>query len=179
MELTKKYIIKVYNGDDIIHTEEVKESAKGIEKAANTISEIVGVDYKILYEEDYDSRRRDRRQSEAARDPYTCTDSDNEEKCCRYAKTVTFRELGWHRWICFPTSFVSYECSGTCPTNHRVATEYSRIKSLMHDLDPTDWGPPCCAPTKLSPLWLMMFNSTGDLEFIEQPDMIVDECKCL
>ncbi|XP_033636814.1 transforming growth factor beta-1 proprotein-like [Asterias rubens] len=133
----------------------------------------------ILYEEDYDSRRRDRRQSEAARDPYTCTDSDNEEKCCRYAKTVTFRELGWHRWICFPTSFVSYECSGTCPTNHRVATEYSRIKSLMHDLDPTDWGPPCCAPTKLSPLWLMMFNSTGDLEFIEQPDMIVDECKCL
>jgi len=52
MELTKKYIIKVYNGDDIIHTEEVKESAKGIEKAANTISEMVGVDYKILYEEE-------------------------------------------------------------------------------------------------------------------------------
>ena len=50
--MKKKYIIKVYDDDDnIIHTEEIEESPTGIEKAVNSIKELIGVEYKILYEE--------------------------------------------------------------------------------------------------------------------------------
>ena len=133
----------------------------------------------VLYEENFAFLNRERRQSETPTEPYTCNEEDDEERCCRYEQTITFRELGWDKWICFPDSYVAYQCMGTCPMNHRLASPYSRIKSVMHELDPDEWNAPCCSPTKFSPLILMMINSTENFELVVQQDMIVDECKCL
>lgn len=46
-----KYIIKVYDDDRVIHTEEVEESPTEIEKVVKMISKMVGVEYLIKYEE--------------------------------------------------------------------------------------------------------------------------------
>lgn len=51
MELTRKYIIKVYDDLKIIHTEEVEETAAGIKKVVESMNKMVGAEYKIVYQE--------------------------------------------------------------------------------------------------------------------------------
>ncbi|XP_038048529.1 bone morphogenetic protein 8A-like [Patiria miniata] len=130
----------------------------------------------VLYREPPPVFNRERRQ---ANHDYNCQPGDGVTTCCRYEQHVSYSELGWSDWIIQPTSYKSYQCSGGCPANFRSATAYSRIKSLMHTIDPDDWNAPCCAPVRFSPTVYLYMNGTGGFEVATQTDSVVEECKCL
>ncbi|XP_022087886.1 bone morphogenetic protein 5-like [Acanthaster planci] len=131
----------------------------------------------VLYHEASPVFSRERRQ--AGQHDYDCSLGDGVTTCCRYGQNVSYSELGWSDWIIQPSHYVSYQCAGDCPTNFRPATAYSRIKSLMHAIDPDDWNAPCCAPTRFGSTAYLFVNGTGGLEIAVQRDSVVLECQCL
>ena len=124
-------------------------------------------------------RRRQRRSTgdQSPRDP-DCRRGDGETRCCRYPLWVSFREIGWDRWILAPDGYRAYYCDGRCPPRHRVATHYAGIRALVNGIRPDAAPPPCCAATRMAPLTIAHYNRDGRAVVSVFDDMIVDECMC-
>nr|XP_017530001.2 embryonic growth/differentiation factor 1 [Manis javanica] len=98
---------------------------------------------------------------------------------------VSFREVGWHRWVIAPRGFLANYCQGQCtlpaalsgpdgpPTlNHAV------LRALMHAAAPSAAGLPCCVPARLSPISVLFFDNSDNVVLRHYEDMVVDECGC-
>ena len=107
-----------------------------------------------------------------------CRRGDGETRCCRYPLWVSFREIGWNRWILAPDGYRAYYCDGACPPRHRVATHYAGIRALVNGIRPDAAPPPCCAATRMAPLTIAHYNRDGRAVVSVFDDMIVDECMC-
>jgi len=124
-------------------------------------------------------RRRRQRRSVAGTDGHTdCRRGDGETRCCRYPLWVSFREIGWDRWILAPDGYRAYYCDGGCPPRHRVATHYAGIRALVNGIRPDAAPPPCCAATRMAPLTIAHYNRDGRAVVSVFDDMIVDQCMC-
>jgi len=127
-------------------------------------------------------RRRQRRstddQQHQQRHHADCRRGDGETRCCRYPLWVSFREIGWDRWILAPDGYRAYYCDGACPPRHRVATHYAGIRALVNGARPDVAPPPCCAATRMRPLTIAHYNHDGRAVVSVFDDMIVDECMC-
>lgn len=123
-------------------------------------------------------RRRRRRHRRAADEHADCRRGDGETRCCRYPLWVSFREIGWDRWILAPDGYRAYYCDGACPPRHRVATHYAGIRALVSGLRPDAAPAPCCAATRMAPLTIAHYNRDGRAVVSVFDDMIVDQCMC-
>ncbi|XP_059016562.1 embryonic growth/differentiation factor 1 [Mustela lutreola] len=98
---------------------------------------------------------------------------------------VSFREVGWHRWVIAPRGFLANYCQGHCalpatltgpggspPLNHAV------LRALMHAAAPSAGGLPCCVPARLSPISVLFFDNSDNVVLRHYEDMVVDECGC-
>lgn len=98
---------------------------------------------------------------------------------------VSFREVGWHRWVIAPRGFLANYCQGQCalpatlsgpggtpPLNHAV------LRALMHAAAPGAGGLPCCVPARLSPISVLFFDNSDNVVLRHYEDMVVDECGC-
>uniref|UniRef100_A0A673TKB0 Growth differentiation factor 1 n=1 Tax=Suricata suricatta TaxID=37032 RepID=A0A673TKB0_SURSU len=98
---------------------------------------------------------------------------------------VSFREVGWHRWVIAPRGFLANYCQGQCslpaalsgpggtpPLNHAV------LRALMHSAAPGAAGLPCCVPARLSPISVLFFDNSDNVVLRHYEDMVVDECGC-
>lgn len=101
--------------------------------------------------------------------------------CNKYTFTVNFKELKWNDWIIAPDNYEAYYCQGKCPfpllpslniTNHAI------IQYLAH-LYNKQIPPPCCVPTKLSPISVLYYDDYSNVVLKEYRNMAVESCGCL
>jgi len=123
-------------------------------------------------------RRRQRRSIDTNQQHADCERGDGQTNCCRYPLWVSFREIGWDRWILAPDGYRAYYCDGACPARHRVATHYAAIRSLVNGVRPDVAPSPCCSATRMSALTLAHYNGDGRAVVSVFDDMIVNECMC-
>ncbi|KAG8448225.1 hypothetical protein GDO86_015356 [Hymenochirus boettgeri] len=100
--------------------------------------------------------------------------------CRRVDMIVDFEKIGWGDQILYPKRFNAYRCEGSCPTPLNESfkpTNYAYIKSLVNVFDPEKVECPFCAPVKMSPLSMLMYE--GDKIVLKHhEDMIVEDCGC-
>ncbi|XP_003470632.4 growth/differentiation factor 3-like [Cavia porcellus] len=100
--------------------------------------------------------------------------------CHRHQLFISFRDLGWHKWIIAPKGFMANYCQGECPLSvaaYLNSSNYAFMQALMQVVDPTV-SPAVCVPTKLSPI-SMLYQDNGDNVILRHyEDMVVDECGC-
>ncbi|XP_055922049.1 uncharacterized protein LOC129953187 isoform X2 [Eupeodes corollae] len=100
-----------------------------------------------------------------------CSESDNEERCCRYPLVVNFIEFDW-TWVVAPTQFNAYFCNGECKLGFLEKYPHTHLMQL------STAPQPCCSPTKMSPLRLLYFNTENTLVMSTIPNMAVEKCSC-
>lgn len=99
---------------------------------------------------------------------------------------VSFREVGWHRWVIAPRGFLANFCQGACTLPEALpgpggppALNHAVLRALMHAAAPTAGaGPPCCVPARLSPISVLFFDNSDNVVLRHYEDMVVDECGC-
>lgn len=109
---------------------------------------------------------------------YDCRQGDGEKRCCRYPLWISFKDIGWDKWVVQPDGYQAYFCDGSCPHSYKIAHNFASIKSLINLANPAASPGPCCTASKLSPLTLLHYNDHGQLIVSVYDDMIVEQCKC-
>lgn len=98
---------------------------------------------------------------------------------------VSFREVGWHRWVIAPRGFLANFCQGECSLPAALpapggppALNHAVLRALMHAAAPGAPGLPCCVPARLSPISVLFFDNSDNVVLRHYEDMVVDECGC-
>ncbi|XP_068610782.1 nodal-related 2 [Brachionichthys hirsutus] len=100
--------------------------------------------------------------------------------CRRVDLQVDFNQIGWGSWIVFPKKYNAYRCEGACPGplgEDLNPTNHAYMQSLLQYYHADRVTPPCCAPTKTSPL-SMLYYENGQMLLRHHEDMVVDTCGC-
>ncbi|KAK5600163.1 hypothetical protein CRENBAI_006679 [Crenichthys baileyi] len=128
------------------------------------------------------SRRRSKRgqREQTVRSSQMFMRGGEKSLCHRVDLHVDFNQIGWGSWIVFPKRYNAYRCEGSCPGplgEGLNPTNHAYMQSLLKHYHPDRVVPPCCAPTKMSPL-SMLYYENGEMLLRHHEDMIVDECGC-
>ncbi|XP_036884787.1 embryonic growth/differentiation factor 1 [Sturnira hondurensis] len=98
---------------------------------------------------------------------------------------VSFREVGWHRWVIAPRGFLANYCQGQCSLPATLpgpsgppALNHAVLRALMYSAAPGATGLPCCVPARLSPISVLFFDNSDNVVLRHYEDMVVDECGC-
>ncbi|KAL1773126.1 embryonic growth/differentiation factor 1 [Sigmodon hispidus] len=99
---------------------------------------------------------------------------------------VSFREVGWHRWVIAPRGFLANFCQGACTLPEALPVpggppvlNHAVVRALMNAAAPGPGaGPPCCVPARLSPISVLFFDNSDNVVLRHYEDMVVDECGC-
>ncbi|KAM5262726.1 growth/differentiation factor 3 [Ctenodactylus gundi] len=124
-------------------------------------------------------------------DPQQCHPTSREKRavpptpacqslCHRHRLFISFRDLGWHRWIIAPKGFMANYCHGDCPLalgSYVNSSNYAFMRALMHAVDP-QVPPAACVPTRLSPISMLYRDNDDNVILRHYKDMVVDECGC-
>ncbi|XP_063786299.1 nodal homolog 2-A-like [Pseudophryne corroboree] len=100
--------------------------------------------------------------------------------CRRVDMIVDFEKIGWGNQIIYPKSFNAYRCEGACPvplSEILKPTNHAYIKSLVKLYNTERVECFSCAPVKMRPLSMMMYED-GEVVMKHHEDMIVEECGC-
>ncbi|KAL1791413.1 growth/differentiation factor 3 [Sigmodon hispidus] len=100
--------------------------------------------------------------------------------CHRHQLFISFRDLGWHKWVIAPKGFMANYCHGECPfsmTTYLNSSNYAFMQALMHAVDPKV-PKAVCIPTKLSPISMLYQDNDQNVILRHYEDMVVDECGC-
>ncbi|MEJ1279890.1 growth differentiation factor 3 [Cricetulus griseus] len=100
--------------------------------------------------------------------------------CHRHQLFISFRDLGWHKWVIAPKGFMANYCHGDCPfsmTTYLNSSNYAFMQALMHAVDP-NVPKAVCIPTKLSPISMLYQDNDDNVVLRHYEDMVVDECGC-
>ncbi|XP_019938854.1 nodal-related 2 [Paralichthys olivaceus] len=127
-------------------------------------------------------RRRTKRghREPIARGPQVSKRGSEKTLCRKVDMHVDFNQIGWGSWIIFPKRYNAFRCEGSCPGplgEDLNPTNHAYMQSLLKHYHPDRVAPPCCAPTKMSPL-SMLYYENGEMLLRHHEDMIVDECGC-
>ncbi|XP_004647200.1 growth/differentiation factor 3 [Octodon degus] len=100
--------------------------------------------------------------------------------CHRHRLFISFRDLGWHKWVIAPKGFMANYCHGECPLSAATylnSSNYAFMQALMQVADPAV-PPAVCVPTKLSPISMLYLDNEDNVILRHYEDMVVDECGC-
>ncbi|XP_047388635.1 embryonic growth/differentiation factor 1 [Sciurus carolinensis] len=114
------------------------------------------------------------------------TSGDGLGGVCRARRLyVSFREVGWHRWVIAPRGFLANYCQGQCTLPAALpgpggppALNHAVLRALMHAAAPGAASLPCCVPARLSPISVLFFDNSDNVVLRHYEDMVVDECGC-
>lgn len=99
------------------------------------------------------------------------------DSCHREEMEINFSRIGYHH-IHTPTEYQAYKCVGHC--HFPITTDTTRhaiFHATMHFRRAVE-DPPCCVPTKLGPISMLIYYEDV-VEFVyEYHEMIVEECGC-
>ena len=96
---------------------------------------------------------------------------------------VSFTALNLTDIILAPDGYVAWFCNGTCEhplAAHMNATTHAVVQSIMNFYYPRLVPRPCCTPTSLSGLSMLMKSPYKDDTYTVKVlnDMVVDSCGC-
>ncbi|XP_058148739.1 LOW QUALITY PROTEIN: embryonic growth/differentiation factor 1-like [Dasypus novemcinctus] len=97
---------------------------------------------------------------------------------------LSFREVGWHRWVIAPRGFLANFCQGQCAPDAALgaagppALNHAVLRALMHAAAPRAAPAPCCVPARLAPISVLLFDDSDNVVLRRYEDMAVDECGC-
>ncbi|XP_054767392.2 growth/differentiation factor 8-like [Lytechinus pictus] len=118
---------------------------------------------------DDDRRVRTKRQSERM-----CSEDRQERECCMFPLIVDFQQFGWD-WIIAPRTYDANYCFGSCPDHYFYRYPHTQLISQM---DRMAVAGPCCSPSKMTSISLLIFDEDGDIRNAELQDMAVQTCDC-
>ncbi|XP_037673952.1 embryonic growth/differentiation factor 1 [Choloepus didactylus] len=96
---------------------------------------------------------------------------------------VSFRDVGWHRWVIAPRGFLANFCQGRCalPDALGAAGPPALNHAVLRALTQAARGAPgasCCVPARLAPISVLLFDNSDNVVLRRYEDMVVDECGC-
>ncbi|XP_006901829.1 PREDICTED: growth/differentiation factor 3 [Elephantulus edwardii] len=103
-----------------------------------------------------------------------------ENLCHVHQLFISFRDLGWHKWIIAPKGFKANYCHGECPfslTTSQTSSNYAFMKAMMRVVDP-EVPKAVCIPTKLSPISMLYRDNDDNVILRHYENMVVDDCGC-
>ena len=107
------------------------------------------------------------------------TEHEN-DTCQRVGLYVNFIEVGLSDIIVAPPGFKAYQCKGKCSlTERKKFPNRSALMALLKkkkgiEID----NEPCCVPTKLSPISVIVYEKSERIVLKKFDDMVVEECGC-
>jgi len=130
-------------------------------------------------EEDNPRRRRRRQHGDLA---IASTRRDEENKYCRKRPLyISFRALGWGKWIVAPEGLNANYCEGTCPfplTSSMTASNHAVLQSVSNFYHPDQVKSPCCVPQKLARMSILYHQTDKVVTMRNYDDMMVQTCGC-
>ncbi|XP_075061246.1 nodal homolog 2-A-like [Mixophyes fleayi] len=105
---------------------------------------------------------------------------DGRPLCRKVDMIVDFDKFGWGNQIMYPQIFNAYRCEGACPiplSEIFKPTNHAYIKSLVKLYDSERVDCSSCAPVKMRPLSMLMYED-GEVVMKNHEDMVVEECGC-
>ncbi|XP_018423155.1 PREDICTED: nodal homolog 2-A-like [Nanorana parkeri] len=100
--------------------------------------------------------------------------------CRKVDMFVDFEVLGWGEQIVYPKRFNAYRCEGSCPIPLNELfkpSNHAYMQSLVKFNDPEKVACPLCAPVKMRPLSMLMYEGEK-IVLKHHEDMIVEDCGC-
>ncbi|XP_070620796.1 bone morphogenetic protein 8A [Erythrolamprus reginae] len=108
-------------------------------------------------------------------------DSEHSQICRRHELNVKFQDFDWLDWVIAPQSYPAFYCDGECvfPLNSSMnATNHAIVQSLVHLMKPGAVPKACCAPTKLSAIFVLFYDSNNNVILRKKRNMVVKSCGC-
>ena len=102
------------------------------------------------------------------------------DTCRKVGMYISFPELGLSNEIILPDGFNAYHCKGKCSsTQQKKFPNRSALMALLKkkkgiEID----NEPCCVPTKLAPISVIVYEKSGRIVLRKFDDMVVEECGC-
>lgn len=149
-----------------LHSEHLASSLAGY---PNLLPALPSYQIPLLEIHTEDANRRNRRNSAGSQ----CVNR-NDSRCCRYALTVDFVDMGWD-FIVAPKVYEANFCNGECPFLY--AQKYAHT-SLIQKMNSSAQHGPCCGARKLSPMKMLYYDHDHKIKFDVIQDMVVDHCGC-
>ncbi|XP_039184044.1 bone morphogenetic protein 8A [Crotalus tigris] len=107
--------------------------------------------------------------------------SEYSQVCRRHELNVKFQDFDWLDWVIAPQSYPAFYCDGECvfPLNSSMnATNHAIVQSLVHLMKPEAVPKACCAPTKLSAIFVLFYDSNNNVILRKKRNMVVKSCGC-
>ena len=102
------------------------------------------------------------------------------ETCRKVGMYISFPELGLSNDIILPDGFNAYRCKGKCSsTQQKRFPNRSALMALLKKKKGVEIdNEPCCVPTKLAPISVIVYEKSGRIVLRKFDDMVVEECGC-
>jgi len=101
--------------------------------------------------------------------------------CQMKALHISFRALGWGKWIVAPDGLNANFCDGICPfplTSTLTASNHAVLQSVSNYYHPDKVKPPCCVPQKLARMSILYHQTDKTVTMRNYDNMIVETCGC-
>ncbi|KAG8142950.1 hypothetical protein E2320_000253 [Naja naja] len=109
------------------------------------------------------------------------SENQHSQVCRRHELNVKFQDFDWLDWVIAPQSYPAFYCDGECvfPLNSSMnATNHAIVQSLVHLMKPEAVPRACCAPTKLSAIFVLFYDSNNNVILKKKRNMVVKSCGC-
>ncbi|KAG9346122.1 hypothetical protein JZ751_007940 [Albula glossodonta] len=101
--------------------------------------------------------------------------------CRKTSLRVSFKDIGWDKWIVAPAEYDAFECRGVCYfplTDDLTPSKHAMIQTLVNLNNPKKANMACCVPTKLDPI-TVLYQENGIVTVRHlYEEMKVAECGC-
>ncbi|KAF7262012.1 hypothetical protein EG68_00752 [Paragonimus skrjabini miyazakii] len=130
--------------------------------------------------------RRQRRLAGTSEDALTnvCQPNGHQFTCCTQHLPIKFSEIGWEKWIVFPTHVDINYCRGSCQATGSRSTHYE-VLDLLHQKNISRLGgtkrqsiQSCCFPTRRNSLSILYVDAEQEVRMHVLHNLIVLGCGC-
>lgn len=135
-----------------------------------------------VYDDDWedDSTRQRRRLNDGDNLAIEATRRIN-SYCQKKPLYVSFRALGWGKWIVAPAGLNANYCDGQCPfplTSTLTTSNHAVLQSVSNYYFPDKVKAPCCVPQKLQRMSILYHQNDKVVAMKNYDNIIVETCGC-
>ncbi|KAM6150961.1 growth/differentiation factor 9 [Erethizon dorsatum] len=94
---------------------------------------------------------------------------------------LSFRQLGWDRWIVAPQRYNPRYCKGGCPraVRHRYGSPiHTLVQNIICEKLDASVPRPSCVPAAYDPLSVLTIEPDASIAYKEYENMIATQCTC-
>lgn len=96
----------------------------------------------------------------------------DKDACCLESFYVNFTEIGWDKWILYPSGYNANYCRGQCDISHARYYHSTLLSKFSHIIGL------CCSPRQMAPLSLLYIDEDNKVHQKLMANMIVESCDC-